>query len=106
MKKHKYIGYIGADNAGTKYGCILKSPYTLDEFLKEGKVEQDDFIHDATNWNGLDEIERTLELEHLELTGRGLQLVDGVLAFSGEDHDMWHIYPWKVTVKEIWEVKE
>lgn len=46
---------------------------------------------DATNWNGCDEINRTLSIKSIKLTGRYFHKK---LDFYGRDSDMGHSYPW------------
>lgn len=100
MKKHTMLGV----KDGFKLCCILKCLLPFDQ-LSDEDVQADDFIHESTNWNGCDRIERTLDLLKAELTGRGIALPHPII-FYGVDHDMGHEYRWQFTVDEIWEIKE
>ena len=100
MKKHVMLG------VKDEYGlcCILRCLLPFDQLSAED-VQSDDFVHDSTNWNGCDRIERTLGILQTEPTGRRIMLNPPVI-FCGVDHDMGHEYSWGFTVDEIWELKE
>lgn len=102
MKKNLFLGI---DKSG-EYCCLL---YTLASFetIKENAAELDesDFVHDATNWSGCDELERTMQIKGIEPHGRPFYLPHS-LEFSGEDFDMGHRYGWSFTVCKIQAVRK
>lgn len=57
----------------------------------------------ATNWNGCDEVERTLELKNLKLTGKTFKHMEVVV---GVDHDMGHEYDWRFLFDTVMEVRK
>lgn len=91
--------FIGLDESG-KYCCILKTLASM-EMIKNNldDLEDDDFVHDSTNWLGRDETERTLEIKNLEIAGKPLFLPHA-LVFSGRDED-YHGYEWEFVVTTI-----
>ena len=100
MKKHIFLGVNSARNTC----CILKCLLPFD-MLIPSEVEASDFSHSSTNWNGCDSIERTLELENKELTGRKIKLSKPI-RFYGVDDDMGHSYSWEVNIDEIHELAD
>ena len=98
MKHYSYLGVNG------NKCCILNTLVSFST-LKEAVnvLEARDFLHSSTNWNGCDDIERTIELKKIILTGEKLILKTPII-FHGIDYDMGHSYNWHFTVKEIWEV--
>ena len=102
MKKNTFLGI---DRTG-KYCCILLSHLDLDTIKNHlADLEESDFEHDSTDWNGCDDYRRTLQIKNLELTGRSIFLPH-CLVFSGTDNDMGHSYDWKFEVKTIAETNE
>ena len=57
----------------------------------------------STDWQGCDEVARTLELEKLELTGKTFTHNEVV---NGVDHDMGHEYDWRFSFDTVMEVKK
>ena len=110
MKKNIFIGCTQVKDERSDrpyYGGILETAYDFKTLRKNvEEIEESDFTsYSATNWAGYDEITRTLELKHLTPTGKKIVL-DKPLRFKGKDDDMGHVYPWEVSLNEIWEVKE
>jgi len=98
MVKYTMLG-VNGNNC-----CILKCLVPF-ESLKNNidSLESSDFTHDSTNWNGHDEISRTLELKKLKL-GNGRMKLKNPISFEGYDSDMGHSYHWNFTINEIYEV--
>lgn len=92
--------FLGLDKSG-KYCCLLKTLASM-EMIKNNLAELDesDFVHDSTNWNGCDETERTLEIKNLEIVGKPLFLPHALI-FSGYDYDHGHEYQWEFAVTKI-----
>lgn len=99
MKKHIMLGC----NKKSGRCCILKCLLPFEQ-LVPNELESSDFEHDATNWCGNDDINRTLSIEHLKLTGRFIPLSNSI-RFRGCDYDMGHTYPWTFDVTDIYEVE-
>lgn len=70
---------------------MLKQNYGL--YVKE---------YSATNWNGRDNLERTLRLNKLSLTANYFEHSETV---RGADQDMGHRYDWSFTFDRVCEVK-
>lgn len=98
MKKHVTLGVNG-----TKC-CLLSCLLPFDGLVPE-ELTTSDFTHDATNWCGCDDIDRTLNLRHLRMTGRTIT-PPHPLHFCGTDSDMGHYYSWGFVVKTIHELEE
>lgn len=93
-------------NSQTKQCCILKSsrltfPQLL-SLLKQYPDIQLAFEHSATNWEGRDSTERTLELKRFRRTGRKIPYTTIIY---GADHDMGHTYHWSFLIDEIHEIE-
>lgn len=99
MKNYKYIGLSN----NRLEACILTSNLSFED-LKKKSLKNSDFNHDCTNWEGRDDLCRTLELSNLRLTNNMLELTEP-LVFKGEDPDMGHVYKWSFKVKYIIEAK-
>ena len=69
----------------------LKEHYSL--YVKEYR---------ATDWNGCDDIERTLKLKGLRFVGTSFAHEETI---SGVDHDMGHTYPWSFTFDTVAKVE-
>ena len=67
-------------------------------------LSSQDFRHDSTNWNGCDDISRTLKLRNLRLTGREI-ILPRPIVFRGVDPDMGHHYNWTYPVSIIAETE-
>lgn len=65
MKHHIFLGI----HESRKTACILTCLLPFDQ-LDANDLSSQDFRHDSTNWNGCDDISRTLKLRNLRLTGR------------------------------------
>lgn len=100
MKKYKFLGMNTADNKC----CVLSCMIPFDKLIPD-ELEASDFSHYSTNWGGRDDIERTLKLEGLQLTGKKILLKEP-LAFSGEDHDSGFRYGWTISVDVIAETAD
>lgn len=83
--------------------CVLTCLLPFEKLIGE-KLSRSDFNHYSTDWNGRDDIERTLSIEKLKPTGRKIEL-EKPIYFRGYDTDMGHRYDWSFPVLEIWEVK-
>ena len=102
MKKNTFLGLDGSG----EYCCLLYSHLSYDVISNNlADLEEDDFTHDSTNWNGCDEVTRTIGIKNLSLTGRKLYLPH-TLVFSGEDDDMGHSYGWVFRVSCIAETND
>lgn len=100
MKKHTMLGV----NSNTQSCCKLTCLVSFDNLIPE-ELEENDFVHEATNWNGQDDIDRTLGILNMKQTGKKIVL-SKPLQFTGVDHDMGHIYSWRFVVDEIHELVE
>ena len=101
MKKYTYLG-IGNNRESC---CILESLADFDTLANNvPDIEESDFVHSSTNWNGNDLIERTCKMQSLHLTDRIIKL-ETPLVFTGFDYDMGHEYGWEFTVYYIHEVR-
>lgn len=100
MKKYKFLGI----NLKSGKCCVLSCVVPFDKLIP-GLIEASDFSHSSTNWGGRDDIERTLKLEGLQLTGKKILLKEP-LAFSGEDHDSGFRYGWTISVDVIAETAD
>ena len=69
MKKYKFLGMNTADNKC----CVLSCMIPFDKLIPD-ELEASNFSHYSTNWGGRDDIERTLKLEGLQLTGKKILL--------------------------------
>lgn len=101
MDKNLFIGF---DESG-KYCCLLKTLASM-EMIKNNlaDLEEDDFVHDSTNWRGCDKTERTLKIMDLEIAGKPLFLPHA-LVFSGFDYDDPE-YAWEFVVTKICATKK
>lgn len=98
MKKHTMLG------VNENKCCILECLIGFNN-LDINDLTEDDFVHNSTNWNGCDEIERTLTLKGYKPTGHRIALKEPVI-FRGSDSDCGNQYPWRFDVNEIWELEE
>lgn len=100
MKKHTMLGVNSKTNRCCKLSCLIAF-----DNLNLDDLEESDFVHEATNWCGQDEIERTLKCIKMKQTGRKLTLTEP-LRFTGVDYDCGHEYSWRFAVDEIHELVE
>ena len=100
MKKHIMLGVNKKGNRCCQLSCLV--PF---DGLVVSELEASDFKHDCTNWNGCDEIQRTLEILRMKQTGKKITL-DKPIVFYGSDYDWGHTYDWKFEVYEIHELTE
>lgn len=100
MKKNIMLGVNSKSNRCCKLFCIV--PFNN---LIPSEIESDDFIHDATNWCGQDEIKRTLKLIKMKQTGN-IIVLDKPIVFHGYDYDWGREYLWHFEVDEIHELEE
>ena len=100
MRKDIMLGVNSKNNRCCKLFCII--PF---DNLIPSDIEADDFVHDATNWCGQDEIKRTLDTIKMKQTGKKI-ILDKPIVFHGSDYDMGHIYSWQFKVDEIHELEE
>ena len=84
MKHHIFLGI----HESRKTTCILTCLLPFDQ-LDANDLSSQDFRHHSTNWNGSDDISRTLKLSNLRLTGREIILPKPIV-FRGVDPDMGH----------------
>lgn len=98
MKKNIMLGVDSKTNHCCKLACFI--PF---DDLDLDNLEESDFVHEATNWNGQDEIERTLGFIKMKQTGYKLTL-NKPLVFTGVDYDCGHEYSWRFAVDEIHEL--
>lgn len=98
MKKNIMLGVNSKTNNCCKLSCLL--PF---DSLDPSEVDASDFVHDATNWCGQDEIERTLSFIGMKQTGNKISL-NKKITFFGTDYDMGHEYSWRFDVDEIHEL--
>lgn len=99
MKKNMYLG-----RSKSGLCCLLYSLLSFNQ-LKEhvSELEASDFVHDATDWNGCDDEERTLRIEQIRKSGNSVTLPHPI-SFYGKDFDMGFTYSWRFDVAEIIEV--
>lgn len=83
--------------------CILTCLIPFNNLIPD-EIEVSDFNHDCTNWNGCDDIERTLRFIETKQTGNVIVL-DNPIVFRGVDNDWGHSYEWLFEVKEIHELE-
>ena len=100
MKKSIMLGV----NSKTNYCCKLFCLMSFDQLVPE-ELEASDFVHDATNWNGQDEINRTLGFLNMKQTGKKI-ILKKPLEFAGVYFDCGHEYSWRFAVDEIHELVE
>lgn len=100
MKIHTMLGV----NSNTQSCCKLTCVVAFNNLISE-ELEENNFIHEATNWNGQDDINRTLSIINMKQTGKKIVL-NKPLQFTGVDHDMCHTYSWRFVVDEIHELVE
>lgn len=104
MKKYTMIGINSIPRrSGKTYCCILKCLLPFEKIVKED-IEASDFFHSSTNWGGCDELQQTISIEKLRLTGRSICLENPII-FHGADYDHGHNYGWSFTVNEICETE-
>ena len=82
MKKHIMLGV----DPTRQHCCILTCLLPFDMLVPD-EIEPDDFGYDATNWNGRDTIQRTLDLKNCKCTGRVIRLKNPI-TYHGVDSDM------------------
>lgn len=99
MKHHIFLGI----HESRKTACILTCLLPFDQ-LDANDLSSQDFRHDSTNWNGCDDISRTLKLRNLRLTGREIILPKPIV-FRDVDPDMGHHYNWTYPVSIIAETE-
>jgi hypothetical protein len=100
MKKNIMLGVNSKTNRCCKLYCFV--PFAD---LDLDNLEESDFVHGATDWEGQDEIERTLGILKMKQTGYKLTL-NTPLEFSGADYDCGHEYSWRFAIDEIHELTE
>lgn len=100
MKKDIMLGVNSKSNRCCKLFCLIAF-----ERIIASEIEESDFVHDATNWCGCDEIKRTLEIIKMKQTGRKIVL-DKPIVFHGYDYDWGRECPWQFEVDEIHELKD
>lgn len=100
MKIHTVLGV----NSKTQSCCKLTCVVAFNDLNSE-ELEENNFVHEATNWNGQDDIDRTLGIINMKQTGKKIVLTKP-LQFTGVDHDMCHTYSWQFVVDEIHELVE
>lgn len=100
MKKYTMLGVNSHSGYCCKLSCLV--PFSQ---IDAAEVEANDFKHDATNWSGCDEINRTLGFLKMKQTGNKI-LLQQPITFSGVDHDHGHVYAWRFNVDEIHELEE
>lgn len=99
MKKN---AYLGIDCTG-KYCCILKTFLSFKQMSENAKdIEASDFLHESTNWNGRDEVKRTLKIKNWKIDH--CIILPQPIIFSGSDYDTGYEYPWTFVVASIAEV--
>lgn len=98
MKKLIALGV----NSTTQKCCTITSLATFDQLSQNYELYSKHIS--STNWCGQDDIDRTCELEKVELTGRKVQV--GPIKNQGVDYDCGHEYPWTFTFNELWEVEK
>lgn len=102
MKRYNYIGL----NEDRTRCCLLRSLLDFSELEKySDELINVDFAHDATDWGGSDEVDRTLEMRNYKLTGKEVRL-EKPLEFKGCDSDCGHSYYWNFKVYTIAQVEE
>ncbi len=102
MKKNIMLGVNSKSNRCCKLFCIIP----FDSLIHiSSELEANDFIHDATNWCGQDEIKRTLGIIKMKRTGKKIVL-DKPMVFHGYDYDWGRECPWNFEVDEIYELDE
>ena len=101
MKKNIFLG---VDDYGRC--CVLKSLANFNQLCaNSNEISSNDFVHFSTNWGGLDNIQRTLNIENLVLTRRILKLPKK-LFFHGQDYDHGHTSDWTVGISYIYETED
>lgn len=98
MKKHIMLGVNSRNNYCCKLSCLVSF-----DSLDSANLEESDFTHAATNWNGQDEINRTLRFLNTRQTGKKI-ILEKPLLFTGVDFDCGHSYSWQFAVDEIHEL--
>lgn len=94
----KKLVAIGVNRKTQKCTCIYCC--ATFEQLKENYALYDKEYH-STNWAGCDDIERTLEINNIKLTGNEFAQYEEI---KGVDHDWGHIYDWCFTFDTVREV--
>lgn len=88
-----------AINTKTNMCTAIYSEATYDELASNFTKYYKEYR--ATNWNGQDQLERTLSLEGVKLTGRSFTY-KGVS--KGADNDMGHVYTYEFAFDTVAEV--
>lgn len=83
--------------------CILNCLVPFEQ-LKPDQIEKEDFEYSATNWGGNDDIDRTLSISNLSVTGNSIELKEPICV-EGIDYDCGHQYPWEFEFSKIYETK-
>ena len=96
--------YIGC-NFKRDRCCVLYTHHSFEDIQRHSKaLAVYDFKYESTDWNGNDEIKRTLKLKRLKLTGREI-LLPSSLTFSGADYDHGNKYSWSFQVATLLEAE-
>lgn len=102
MKKNVYLGI---DCTG-KYCCILKTFLSFEQMVMNANdLEASDFLHEATNWCGKDDVERTLEIKKWKIKDHYFFNLPKPIVFKGYDEDIGNKYKWTFEVSAIAEMK-
>lgn len=90
-----------------KSACVLSiDEITWDWLLSnQNVIHLLNFKHNSSNWGGRDDLERTLKLEKLKLTGQKIFLGKPII-LKGEDYDMGHFYKWEFEVNTLLQCKK
>lgn len=98
--KNKRLVAIAVNTEKNLCTCIY-SYATFKQLEENYMIYHKDYS--STNWNGCDEVKRTLELKNLKLTGKTFKHMEVVV---GVDHDMGHEYDWRFLFDTVMEVEK
>lgn len=97
MKKNTFVGF----NKDGSRCCLLHTFLTFNVIKNNlADLEESDFVHDATCWDGCDTPERTADIAKLKLTGKRVEL-PRALVYVGTDVDMGVPLNWMFEVSCI-----
>jgi len=90
--------YIAFNEKNPNRVCIVKS----ESILNSGNYNSTPKSFSATDWNGNDDLKRTLQLCNLKVVGSKISL-GKLYSYSGTDSDMGHEYYFKFVFDSLLE---
>ncbi len=90
---------LGINTATNQCICIY-SKATFEQLKEDFDLYNKSYS--ATNWEGRDDLTRTLELRHIGLTDESF---DREVTVVGADPDHGHVYRWRFTFDKVVKVK-